>query len=385
MHCNLPFLKSTTKNRIIFDWLTFTSKIHSPEDFISLLGLDKPDIHFSPCPGINGYRDGLDFGGIKICWNNWAIDSNDVNTVCVSMSGQGCRTFEKYGNGNFVGIFDLILTEFCENSDDRNMNITRLDVAYDDFEGLIDYDSILSDTFCNNWVSRFHRANANVDIPNNSSRCNDKSDPGKCLYWGSKTSDLRIRIYDKKAEQHSDLPIWFRCELQLRRSDALGFIRNYINQSAPVSLYPDDSDPALRYMRDSSIDDTVSVNDIGRLFFGIINNYLRFVVPNPNDSNRRRWDLAPHWRRFLQSLELISIYSKGKQSYDLSNLEEYTLNTAANAIYTMIHIIGVHSFVDYIVAHFNSSKVNPKYLDIINRYAEHSASGSLYLKYGGTY
>lgn len=356
MHCNLPEVKNVenpSKNRIVIDWLTFTTKAHSPEECVELLCMDKPEVHFTPCPGIDGYRDGYTFGGIRISYNNWAFRKDDFengveSSVCVSMSGHGCRTFEKYGDGDFLRLFDVILDHYDADSEQRCMNITRLDVAYDDFEGIFNFDTVLADTLFGNWVSRFHKSNLNIEVLNadRAKKANkDREDPGKCIYFGSIHSDLRIRIYDKKAQQHSDLPVWNRCELQFRRDNALGFIMQ------------------------------LKSNDIGKLYFGVINNYLRFVVPDENDSNRRRWELAEYWKLFLQSLEAISVYVKGDETYSIEKLVHFTLETAANAIYAMIHIIGVSGFIDGIYAHFkNSTKINPKYLDIMSHFAEHEDS-----------
>ena len=75
------------ENIVLYDWLSFTSKVHTPEDLISALGL-------SQCPwqeikGAHGYRDRKYFSCISIHYNG----REDMG-VWVEMSGQGCRTFE---------------------------------------------------------------------------------------------------------------------------------------------------------------------------------------------------------------------------------------------------------------------------------------------------
>lgn len=119
-------------NRIIYDWVTFTSKIDSPESIVDLLGLS--DCSFITLErGMNGYPNCIYFGGISICYGG----REDMG-VCCSMSGKGCRTFETYGNGNYKSLFDVILENYSEDVDKRKMNLTRLDVAYDDFEGILE-------------------------------------------------------------------------------------------------------------------------------------------------------------------------------------------------------------------------------------------------------
>lgn len=325
------------ENRILFDWVTFTSRIHSVHDIIELLGFT--DCHFVECAGINGYRDGLAFDGVKICWNNWSCD----DSICVSMSGKGCRSFEEFGNGDYYSLFSLILSEYDDNPEHRSMNLTRLDVAYDDFNGLISFDSCISDLYAHNWVSRFHRGKIEHEIGNDSSGLAVDLF-GKSIYFGSKSSDVRIRIYDKRAEQvRVDIDYWYRCELQLRRSNALGFASEFCSEGS----------------------------DIGRLYYGVINNYLRFVVPTGDDTNKRRWNIAEHWLKFLSSLDVIHIFVKIGQSYDISKLDNYVLNTAANAIYTLINVIGVDHFIQRLRGHYISCDLNPKYKIISDSFPEH--------------
>ncbi len=75
------------ENVVLYDWLSFTSKEHSPDELIKALGL-------SHCPwqeltGMRGYRDRKYFGNISIHYNG----REDMGVWC-EMSGQGCRNFE---------------------------------------------------------------------------------------------------------------------------------------------------------------------------------------------------------------------------------------------------------------------------------------------------
>lgn len=75
------------ENIVLYDWLSFTSKNHTPEQMIEALGL-------THCPwqetkGAHGYRDRKYFSCISVHYNG----REDMG-VWVEMSGQGCRTFE---------------------------------------------------------------------------------------------------------------------------------------------------------------------------------------------------------------------------------------------------------------------------------------------------
>lgn len=319
------------KNRIVYDWLSFTSKIHSPQDLIDLMGFR--DVTFESLSGLNGYRDRLYYDGVSICYNG-----RDDMGVYVNLSGHGCRAFERDGNGDYDSIFREIIENWDEDSAKRQMNITRIDIAYDDFTGLLDLEAIQRDVLAQNFVSRFNDWALNV------------SSKGVCVSHGSTSSDTYIRIYDKKAESHSDdVDHWVRCELQLRSHNALGFI---------------------------CVDDTVD-----NKYFGVLNNYLRYVVPDQSDSNKRRWATAPHWQRFLDShTDTISIFCKPADTYDLYKLDNYVFGQCAAAVYTMIDVCGIDNFLSRVHKKVSTSKLNPHYRQIKNTHNQHANNILAYLQ-----
>ena len=137
-------------NKIIYDWLTFTTQLHTVEQCIYLLGLGQCEF-LNLNHGMNGYKDAISFEGITIMSNG-----KEGMGVCVNMSGQGCRSFETYGTGDYDSLFSLILENHSFKFEDRFMNLTRLDIAYDDFDGLLDLDLLISETSKEHYVSRFY-------------------------------------------------------------------------------------------------------------------------------------------------------------------------------------------------------------------------------------
>ena len=305
-------------NRIIYDYISFSSKIHDPVSVIEMLGL--ADCNFEHMNGINGYKDRLFFSDISVCYNG----REDMG-IFVNMSGQGCRAFETYGNGDYDVLFAEIIDNYDPDGNKRQMNLTRLDVAFDDFDGVLDLDIILNETIARHFVMRFNKGS--VEFPFGNS---EEEDGGITIYYGSKSSDTRIRIYDKKEEQQrDDLDHWVRCELQLRRENALGFI--------------------------------TAGGSIGQKYFGVINNYLRFVTPNESDSNKRRWETADFWKKFIQYDDVISVYSKPGVDYDIHKLDNYVYGQCSGAITTLIDIIGVQRFFKKLVESRSGRVDNPKY------------------------
>ena len=81
--------ENVAENIVIFDWLSFTSKMHTPQELIVALGLN--GIEWQKTKGANGYRDRFFSNHISIHYNG----HNDMG-VWVEMSGQGCRAFETF-------------------------------------------------------------------------------------------------------------------------------------------------------------------------------------------------------------------------------------------------------------------------------------------------
>jgi len=249
--------ESVQENIIIYDWLSFSSKIHTVRQIKEIIGFT--NVTFQKIYGFYGYRKRITYEGISILYDGYTQDMG----VMVDMSGQGCRTFETLGTGDWDSLFELIK----RGQEKKRMNISRLDIAYDDHEGILDITKISVDTESGCYISKTR----NFEVIN--------SNKGKTVVHGSKSSGVFIRIYDKAKERgHADGRHWVRLELQLRDKNALGFIQN----------------------------DT----DIGKKFRGVVYNYLRYVIPNENDTNKRRWSDTAYWQKFIQSAEKIRIYQK---------------------------------------------------------------------------
>ena len=296
------------QSNILVDWLTFSSKIDTVHSMTVFLGLT--DVEFKPCSGRYYYGKAVRFGNITIYYDGLSPDMG----VCVEMSGQGCRDFETFGSGDWYSIFQRYIEKR------PSVNISRLDIAYDDFDRLLDLDLLISDTFAGNYVSR----NKHWNI--------QKGSRGATVEHGDRGGSLYIRIYDKKAERkREDLEYWARCELQFRDKLPGNFVDALVNGS----------------------------DSIETLYFQVLNNYLRYVVPSDTDSNKWRWETAKHWERFLQTAEKRSIFIAPGVDYNMLGLQHYVFDTAGNAIKTFIDIQGMDSFMDYL-SQVKKSK-NPKY------------------------
>lgn len=298
------------ENIVLYDWVSITSKIHTPEQIISLIGME--DVTWETIKGAHGYKDRLYWNCISIHYNG----RPDMG-VWLEMSGQGCRAFETVGHGDYDHLFRIV------QDNPEQMKLTRLDVAFDDHTGLLDLDLIIQDTISGNYVAKA-----------NSWECIQGSN-GNSILIGSRKSPVLIRIYDKAKERKlEDGSHWIRIELQMRDDRALEFV-------------------SLPY-------------EVGQCFAGVLLNYLRYVVPDPSDTNKWRWPLTDYWFDLVGESAKIQIYSKPGIQYNLLNCEQFVYDQAGNAISALLEIYDVETFLQKLQD--RKTRPNPKYKQMISNY-----------------
>ena len=310
-------------NRILFDWLSFTTQLWNPMQLIEFLGLDS--CSWQQISGQHGYKDRYYCEGISIHYNG----REDMG-VWLEMSGKGCRYYEDYGCMKWAELFTWLLSE------PSDTHITRLDVAYDDFEGLLDINTIYDAVDNYDFVSRWRKCQLFK------SKDTVTHEDALTVQMGSRASRCMLRIYDKKQEQQLDdeaMKHWVRMELQLRDDDAVGFIRSY----------------------------STGIFEIGDLFLAVVNNYVRFIVPSDTDSNRWRWKMVEWWAQFIGAVERIRLVTTPGAEYTIANLEHFVIDQAGQAAKTYIDIMGIDAYVKSLMEH--TFHHNPKY----DRVREHAA------------
>ena len=302
-----------TENVVLFDWLTFTTRAYSVPLLIEDLGLSHVQWTDFPGHGRYGYQDRMQFGNINIMYNG-----SENMGVCCEMSGQGCRNFEDHTT--LANKWDDLI--YFVLSDD--VHITRLDVAFDDHTGLLDIDTIYNDSLARNYISRLRCGKAEISWKT------DSPVTGKSITFGSRASDVLIRIYDKAAERgFTDGRHWVRVELQLRQDRSRAFLE---------------------------LTNTMSY---GEAFSGVCLNYLRFVEPAASDTNKSRWVMTEYWSKFLESASRIRLYVAPGGEYNVAKLYENVVNRNGNQIDCFIQIYGVDALVEAL--RHRKCKQNPKF------------------------
>ena len=311
------------ENCVLVDWLTFSSQVETKDSVIALLGLSHchwtvgkaSSLHYAHVVKVEGitvhYTESSDifiengFGYLE--------KSKKYNSgICVEMSGGGCRFFESYSDKDF----NLIFRVLAFGAKKGNYNVTRLDLAYDDFSGFIDI-NVMRDMTEKDFYSCVMPS---VSI----TKSREKKDSdlwGLTIQHGKRESKVSFRVYDKRIERKQyDLEHWIRFEMQLRKEAALGFIQK---------LFFDEKTP-----------------DIGLHFAGVIRRYLEYKCPgNGNDSNVARWKAAPWWLRFVGDVEKFSCIARKDLEYNKQRMDRYAYKQNHNHTLVEIEMDGLGAYL----------------------------------------
>lgn len=254
--------------RACVDWLSVTFKnVQAVHQICDLIGVDFDNFHNAKTGG-KGYLRKIVFAGISIYY-----EGKENMGIHVEMTGQGCRHFEKYSRYDWLHFFSLIMN--------TDINITRLDLAIDDFHGYFTLKQITEKIRRKCVRSRFKDA---IEIKK--TRLSDAKNRGRTIYFGSASSMVQVRFYDKLLERQEagkeleeGITFWQRTELQLRDDRAMAAMLLFVNMSA----------------------------DTGKLASGILKNYISFLIEDKTQKNKSRWKVCKWWERFLGEVEKLPL------------------------------------------------------------------------------
>lgn len=266
------------------DWFQGTFTIEKNiQEIIYILGFDNRHV-FMPSGGKYGYKNSVRFENITILYNG-----SEKMGVHVEMTGQGCRTFEKYSELNWQDLFLRF-----EVHPQAKIKMTRLDLAIDDFIGYFKIKNLRRDLLNSEVTSRFRLAKniSNIVIKTGEEK-------GHTLYFGRPTSEIQVRFYEKNIEQEmkgnsvpTNCHIWNRTEIQARDSRAEAFAYLIAHNTF----------------------------DLGYIITGTLKNYITFRRKGyvngkkSDDQNKSRWDVSHFWTKFLGDCEKLKLTMKAAEN-----------------------------------------------------------------------
>ena len=118
---------------------------------------------------------------------------------------------------------------------------------------------------------------------------------------------------------------------------------------------------------DCFLNSLVAGNDLGQLFAGVINNYLRFIVPSATDSNKSRLQTAQYWFDFLGTFERVSLFIP-EHYYNETKLEKFVKTQVSGSIVAFIALFGFVEFKNVVTGKSHLA-LNPKYQLLLSQHA----------------
>ena len=244
--------------QVRFDWLTFTIQNDlSKLDFLVHNFFDLSLELFTPCRGRYGYSKGYFYENITILTEGGC----DNMGICFDISGKGCTYLYSIDTFDFEDMFKKI--------NSLGGNITRLDTALDCFDNQLNYHDIAEAVAKHNYSSRWKKVKVITSY--------SKDGIGFDAQFGSRRSDIMLRIYDKKVESScTDKDYWCRLELQCRNDLAHSFADTFLNREKDY--------------------------DYIELFLGVLCHYLRFIDRIYDDTNTSKCPTLPWWESFIENV-----------------------------------------------------------------------------------
>lgn len=256
-------------------------------DWLSVTFLDEKD--WTVVCDVFGLDDGLfievergRYGYRKMYfYNNISIlcDGREDMGIHIELSGQGCRYFESQSSLDWEELFVRLVTDYKFVT-----NIKRIDLAIDDTIGYFKITQAITNVKRGQTVSIFRKARriSNLDIANG-------GEFGHTLYFGSPSSSIMFRFYDKLAEMKAkkkqfdnEIDFWNRIEL---------------------SAYDDRAEVIVQVLAEETI-------SVGNIVKGLLYRYVKFKRKSSKDSNKYRWPLQPWYKKFLDDVEPLRITKK---------------------------------------------------------------------------
>lgn len=184
-------------------------------------------------------------------------------------------------NSASLAIIDLRPLQLVNLIRDWGGVVKRLDLAFDDYEGLLDTDEMYRKILAGEVTTRYRTVSR---ISNGKVGIAEKM--GDTINIGRRSSESFIRIYDKAAEQlmkgkelSAGVESWVRVELETK-GDKAEAVARLLGGTAFAS-------------------ERTAGQEAANLLYGL----LDFKVPSEGDENKTRWETAEWWVEFVRATE----------------------------------------------------------------------------------
>ena len=263
-----------------------------------MLGYDFAEEFGKDISGKNFYNQGATLGNyVNVFWNDYTNEKNPVRknsskTMNVVFTGQGSTDLALRNDNDWVKIFTILTTYEPKNKpkpkdeeDKPSVNITRIDIALDDYDELVKFDDIEKK------LKKGHNRSSkrSYNIVKTSDQNGQKL--GESIYLGNARTasgsrgNVYARFYDKLA-QYLD-------KNQLVTSD----VREYWKKTGKETWQRYEISFSKNYTN-SIVEDILKGESIDKIFKTSLRNLLEILTPR--GKNKNRWYKTKWWEDFLQ-------------------------------------------------------------------------------------
>lgn len=288
------------------DWLSFSVRCYDDEptntldeNLFELLGYDFAEEFSQDISGKNFYNQGATLGNyVNVFWNDYTNEKNPVRknsskTMNVVFTGQGSTDLALRNDNDWIKIFTILTTYEPKNKpkdeaeDKPSVNITRIDIALDDYDELVKFDDIEKKLK----KGHYRSSKRSYNIVKTSDQFGQKL--GETIYIGNARTasgsrgNVYARFYDKLAQYHeknqlvtSDVrEYWKKTGKEVWQRYEISFSKNYTN---------------------SIVEAILNGESIDKIFKTSLRNLLEILTPRGSDTNKNRWYKTKWWEDFLQ-------------------------------------------------------------------------------------
>lgn len=274
------------------DWFSFTVSDDvdtngAEKGFLLLENLGYDVAEFEPIPGRYFYNAGVTRGGyVNVYFNDYSkeLAKNTSNSRNYVFTGQGCTELAEKIENNWVQLFSVL--------NNLGVKITRLDIALDDFHGVLNFQTM--ERKFNKGHYKSSKKTYNV-VKQADAKGNIK---GYTLYVGSRVKSGKgsyyLRCYDKYAQ--------YMGKAQIPPDEA---IQTGIWQRYEISFTKFKARQIVELMTEQG-------QTIGSVFMETMRDIVQFLDPLKTETgevhkNKSRWKVSAWWERFLDGAGKVQL------------------------------------------------------------------------------
>ncbi len=284
-------------------------------------------------------------------------ESADTMGYMVTMTGNGCRQFEQFSNGNVLCWRKLFTRLKNAVSDGCSVNICRLDIAFDDKSelesGLLDLNEIERCAAAREYVSLFRvtediNSGDNADLLEFKSRKRRKNNIfGHTVEFGNRKSNAFLRFYDKLSEQlmteyggklenapddFKKIKHWVRMEFEFKKTVAIKIVNSFL---------------------------LLSDEKFNSWLAEVVNSYIRFV--DVDHSRRENCTVKEWWLKFVGTLEKASLKSGHFKKSDYVSAFKWFERSLAPTLCALLCRLGEDKLIEMIEVYGSKERWKAKH------------------------